>query len=940
MDRIQFTGVLPQEQVKTDLIDRLVYAHDASIYRLVPQAVVKPRHEAEVIKLLKFAHEKKIGVTFRGGGTSLSGQTVTAGIVAEIMRGWTGFKILAEGMSIRLQPGVIGDHVNRVIAPYGRKMGPDPASIKAARVGGIVSNNASGMNSGIGLNSYYTLKDIRFILANGNVYDTSIESDYQRFADNELNLAQGLAELRDKIISNDDLKNKIEHKYRIKNTLGYSLNAILDFNNPLDIFAHLLVGAEGTLAFIASVTLNTLPDPEFKATGLILFPTLKDTCNAIEFLKASGADAVELMDFNSLTTAKYLEEPPYDAANLKPGSAALLCEFQKDSLKEAETCARRIETKLGKYKGKILCGFFTDEANQLKLWTVRKSLFTTVGSLRKPGTSVITEDICFDVEKLADVITDLHAIFKKWNYEDAVIFGHAKDGNLHFVASIDLETDEGVRAYEGMLDDIGEMTISKFDGSLKAEHGTGRNMAPYVEKEWGSKLYEIMWRIKELADPHNILNPDVLLNRDAQVHIKSLKSLSLVNEKVDLCVECGFCEPVCPSRDLTFTPRNRISIAREIKIMENNSDQRRLDLIKAYNYQGTDTCAVDGLCETACPVNINTGNFIKELRFDAHSPLQNRIADWTVNHFVGLQKFIRVLLDLQQLAKYFGLHFLLGKPMQMINKWTNHVIPAWNSKLPAGARVRSQEVYGSGKPHVYYTSCINRTFNATGKKASLTDIIGQIAAICDIQLIVPERVDETCCGTPYSSKGFKAAYTKMVARTISMLYDASRQGELPIIVDTSPCTYQFKTMGDFITDGQILAMWKKMKFVDIIPFLNDLIIERDEKSLDSEVVLHPTCSTQKMDQVDLMVNLARKCARTVYLPEDYGCCAFAGDRGMLIPELTASATRKEAEQVRQLPVTVRGISTSRTCEVGMMSSSDRAYESIALLVRDYLTQVK
>ncbi len=935
----QLTNTLKEQSATVQLIDRLAYAHDASIYRLVPQAVVQPQDEAQVIRLLKYAHQNRVGVTFRGGGTSLSGQTVTDGIVAETVQGWTGYKILADGKAINLQPGVIGDHVNRALAPFGRKIGPDPASIKAARVGGIVSNNASGMNSGIGLNSYYTLQDIRFILGNGNVYDTSIDADYQRFAVQEKELASGLTRLRDEIISSDDLKKKIIHKYRIKNTLGYSLNAMLDFENPLDIFAHLLIGAEGTLAFISDVTLKTLPDPEFKVTGLLIFPSLKETCNAIEFLKANGADAVELMDFNSLTTAKYLEAPPYDPDKLKPGSASLLCEFQKDSLKEAEVCAQYIETNLGKYKGKVLSGFFNDETNRLKLWTVRKSLFTTVGSLRKPGTSVITEDICFDVEKLADVIADLHAIFDKWNYEDAVIFGHAKDGNLHFVASIDLETDAGIKAYERMLADIGQMTVSKYDGSLKAEHGTGRNMAPFVEQEWGSDLYEIMWRIKELSDPQNILNPDVLLNRDPKVHIKSLKPLPLVNEQVDLCVECGFCEPVCPSRNLTFTPRNRIAVAREIETMKSNSDKRRYDLIKAYNYKGTATCAADGLCETACPVNIDTGSYVKKLRFDAHSSLQNQIADWTVTHFNGLQKLIRFLLNVQHIAKYIGLQHLLKKPSELINWWSNHVIPVWNSVLPAGARVRSQEVYGSGMPYIYYTSCINRTFNASGKKMSLTDIIGQIAAICNIQLIVPERINDTCCGTPYGSKGFKAAYSKMVNRTITMLFETSHQGEVPIIVDTSPCTYQFINMGNHITDEHILVMWNKLKFIDIIPFLHDLIAERDEKPLEREVVLHPTCSTQKMDQVDMMVDLARNCARTVHLPEDYGCCAFAGDRGMLIPELTASATRKEAEQVKQLPDTAQGISTSRTCEVGMMSASDRAYESIALLVRDYLTQI-
>ncbi len=932
------TDILPAEKVQTRLIDRLAYAHDASIYRLIPQAVVRPSDEKEVAAILEYAHASKTGITFRAGGTSLSGQTVTEGIVAETIRDWIRYDVLDNGEAIRVQPGVVGDHVNRYLAPYGRKMGPDPASIKAARVGGIVSNNASGMSSGIYLNSYHTLKDLRFILPNGHIYDTSIPADYQRFLSEEAVLAQGLLDLREEILGDDRLKEKIEHKYRIKNTLGYSLNALLDFEKPLDIFVHLLVGAEGTLAFLSEITLKTVPDPQHKTTGLVLFDSLEETCRAIPFLRDLGAEAVEMMDYRSLTTAKYLDEPPYDPGELTPGSAALLVEFQKDSIEEARDYAAKAVKGVKKYNGKLIGDFYEDETRRLKLWKVRKSLFTTVGSLREPGTSVITEDICFDVEKLADVVTDLHGIFDKWNYDDAVLFGHAKDGNLHFVASIDLETPEGVEAYEGMLDDIGELVVNRHDGSLKAEHGTGRNMAPYLEKEWGSDLYEIMWRIKDLTDPANILNPGVLLNRDSKVHVKSLKPMPLVNPKVDLCVECGFCEPVCPSREFTLTPRARITIAREIKHYEGRDEKMKHQLIADYDFSAKITCAADGLCESACPVNINTGDFVKILRFEGHGPLSKAVANWTFRHFTGVLNFLRHVLTIQRWARVFGFQWLTAGLLGMINRWSKHSIHTWSPKLPTGAKKRSHEIYGSGKPYVYYTSCINRSFSATGKKTSLTDVIGEIAGIVGVQLIVPERIDDTCCGTPYNSKGFKEAYLSMAERTIRLLYEASREGKLPIVVDTTPCTYQFTTMGEHLKDGEVKDLWTKLTFIDVIPFLNEIIADRSEQPLEREVVLHPTCSTQKLDQVAIMETLARKCATEVHIPDNFGCCAYAGDRGMLVPGLTASATRPEAAAVRELPKKIKGYSSSRTCEIGMMTATDKDYESIALLVRDYLTQ--
>ena len=155
------------------LIDRLAYAHDASMYRLVPKAVIRPQNEADVQSLLSHANETKIPITFRTGGTSLSGQSLTEGIMAEVVRGWQQHEVLDKGRSIKLEPGVIGARANIYLSPHQRRIGPDPASINSARIGGIISNNSSGMVCGVKNNAYHTMKHLRFMLANGQTYDTS-----------------------------------------------------------------------------------------------------------------------------------------------------------------------------------------------------------------------------------------------------------------------------------------------------------------------------------------------------------------------------------------------------------------------------------------------------------------------------------------------------------------------------------------------------------------------------------------------------------------------------------------------------------------------------------------------------------------------------------------------------------------------------------------------
>ncbi len=930
---MSITDYLDKQIVLSRTIDRLAYSRDASIYRLLPEVVVRPKNENDIQKLFKYAYNANKSITFRASGTSLSGQTVTDGIVAEIAYDWQKIEVKNSGKSIRMETGVIGEHANQKLRKYQRKIGPDPASMKAARIGGIVANNASGMTTGKPCNSYNTLKNIRFILSNGNVYDTSNKKDCAKFVIREKELSDGLIAIKNSIIKNDVFRNKILDKYRLKNTVGYTLNSFLDYEHSLDIFAHLLIGSEGTLAFISNIELDTVPDPPFKSTGLILFPTIIDACNAINAIKNTGVNALELMDYASLKTAKYLTSVPYDINSLSQDSAALLCEFQEENniFNKLENDLRSV---VQSYDGSLLGNFEREDSNRLKLWKIRKSLFTTVGSLRKPGTSVITEDICFDIENLGEAITDLHRIFKKWKYQDAVVFGHAKDGNLHFVASIDLESKEGIARYKGMLDDITKMTIDKFNGSLKAEHGTGRNMAPFVEKEWGSDLYKIMWKVKNLADPNFILNPGVILNKNKNIHVNNLKPMPIVNSKIDLCVECGFCEPVCPSRRFTFTPRQRISVSREREMasLKNFSFSKKLK--DDYLFSTEITCAVDGMCETVCPVNINTGEFVKELRSNNNGIVGKLFAIWISNHFRLTTKFFKFAIRILSLKTRLFKSKLTNNASNWFNKITRHRIPAWNSLITASSKFSQKIEYGTGKTFIYYPSCISRTISSDSKKKSIIEVMGQIANLAEIRLIIPDKIDNTCCSTPFSSKGYHETGIQIFERTIKLLYEVSKGGKIPIVVDTSPCTYKFLHPSDDISK-EINKKLKELKFIDIIPFLDIITKDINYKPLDIKIAVHPTCSTKKMEHLQILESLVKKCAKKVVIPENSNCCGFAGDRGLIVPQLTNNAVKYNKNQLSVEERKLNGYSSSRMCEIGM-SDNEQSYVSIALLVRDYL----
>jgi len=909
------------------LIDRLAYAHDASMYRLVPKAVVRPQNEADVQILLSHANETKIPITFRTGGTSLSGQSLTEGIMAEVVRGWQHHEVLDKGRSIKLEPGVIGARANIYLSPHQRRIGPDPASINSARIGGIISNNSSGMVCGVKNNAYHTMKHLRFMLANGQTYDTSHSDDYSRFMQNESALANGILSCKKEIESQPILTEKIRHKYRIKNTLGYSLNAFIDHNHPLDIFAHLIVGAEGTLAFFSEVVLDTIDDPPLKTMGLVLFDSVASSMAALPVLVNEGADAVEMLDDASLRTAQYLNNPPYDPHQIADDSAALLFEFQKHHVNEIEHLTQSIPHALTLMGGHLPLGMISDDAQRLQLWNIRKGLYPTVGSMRKKGTSVITEDLCYDYRDLPKVVNELKLICHQWQYDDAVIFGHAKDGNLHFAASMDLNSSDGEKQFEGLLNDMAELTVGKFDGSLKAEHGTGRNMAPFVEYEWGGDLYNIMWKIKNLADPNSILNPDVLLTKDEKLHVKNLKKMPLVSDEVDLCVECGFCEPVCPSNELTMTPRQRIVVQREIA--GGYADPSVLD---AFHYDGVETCATDGLCEIACPVNINTGSFIKSFRHEHESTIGRVISGWAANHFSFVQFLARSGLTMGKATE----KILGGSALKVITGYLNKIglSPQWNVKLPYAAEPLLTLNKNDGKQWVYYSSCLTRVFASDNQKTSLANILADISDKAGISLQIPPEINSTCCSQPFASKGYHDAAISIQEKTIELLWKASNNGEFPILIDTSPCTYQMLHPNIGLRP-EVQTQLSQLNMVDIIEFLSICVEKLDQPKLNREIVLHPTCSTEKMSQVALMKSLAEKCTEKVTIPIHWGCCGFAGDRGLIVPELNESATAKELSDIKGYKT---GYSTSRTCEVGMMSHSSINYQSIAFLVKEYLNQ--
>lgn len=910
---------------KTRATDRLAAAHDGSHYLLTPQAVVSARNIEEVAATLRVARRSRVFVAFRSGGTSLSGQAGTDGLLIDSRTHFRAVTPSDDGSTVRTGSGATVRAVNTRLRRHGRKLGPDPASEIACTIGGVVANNSSGMCCGTHSNTYRTLVSSVFALPSGTVIDTASPQARSLFARAEPRIHEGLAALRDRIRSSAESVATIERLYSIKNTMGYGLNSFLDHHDPLDILEHLLVGSEGTLAFVSEATFRTVPLLPHAATGLLVFPSLSDATRALPELVDQGFAAIELLDATSLRVAQRDPEATPELRDLIVSDhAALLVEHQAENALQLDGLIAESMPLLEQLSLTSPPTLTTDNTVRAQLWHIRKGLFTAVAGSRPSGTTALLEDIAVPVESLLATCRGLTELFDAFGYEDSVIFGHAKDGNVHFLLSERFDDPQSLARYEAFTEAMVDLVLAH-GGTLKAEHGTGRIMAPFVRRQYGDELFEIMREVKELIDPDRLLNPGVLLSDDPRAHLKSLKVAHPVEQEVDRCVECGYCEPVCPSKDLTLTPRERIVIRREIAAAEFQGDTELARQLRSeYEYDGVETCAVDGMCQTACPVLINTGDLVRRLRAENQSAVSE--AGWNIaaKNWAPVSQVGGVALTVAAALPAALPRWGTGIGRAMLGA---DVVPMYSADLPAGGRRRRIASQQSAVA-VYFASCTTTMFGPAAPGSA--GVSASFLELCDragVALATPGDLPSLCCGTPWKSKGLTVGYETMKKKVAESLREASRDGELPIVCDASSCTEGLELLLDAAGEARLTIM-DAVEFID--RYVLDALPEADRVET---ISLHPTCSSTRMGINASLTRVAEAAATEVRIPDEWSCCGFAGDRGMLHPELTASATAREAIEVGAAQSSAHA-SLNRTCELGMTRATGQPYRHILEVLAD------
>ncbi|MER0484216.1 FAD-binding and (Fe-S)-binding domain-containing protein [Streptomyces sp. Edi2] len=938
--RSELIALLGPDKVLHKVSDLVRYASDASPYRFVPQVVVVAEDLDDISAVFSYAHGKGRNVVFRAAGTSLNGQAQGEDILVDVRRHWSGIQVLDGGARARIRPGTTVLRANTTLARYGRLLGPDPASAVACTVGGVVANNASGMTAGTTRNSYRTLASVTLVLPSGTVVDTAQPDADTELAHAEPALCAGLLALKAEIEADGELVARIRAKYRIKNTNGYRLDAFLDGATPVEILRGLTVGSEGTLGFIAETVFGTLPLDRHTSSALLFFPTLSAAAAAVPRFNEAGARAVELMDVNTLRASVSVAGVPADWAALPRETAALLVEFRApdEAAREAyERAAAQVlpELELIAPVASVTNAFTRDPAAIGGYWKARKAFVTAVGGSRPPGTTLITEDFAVPPDRLAEACTALRELQARHGFEAAVA-GHAAHGNLHFLLAFDAADPADVARYAAFMDAFCRLTVRRFDGSLKAEHATGRNIAPFLELEWGPRATELMWRIKETVDPHGILAPRILLDRDPRAHLRGLKTIPETEAPADPCIECGFCEPACPSGDLTTTPRQRIVLLREMARQSPGSPVTAA-LLESYGHDAVDTCAGDSLCRPACPVGIDTGALMRDFRHRRHSPREEWVAARSARHFKAAERAARLAVAA---ADRLGDRLTASLTRAARRAVRPDLVPEWLPRMPGAAARTLPATRRSGAAAVYYPACVNRIFGepAEYRGPSLPEAVVAVSQRAGRPVWIPSDVAGTCCATIWHSKGYRRGNVLMANRIVEAAWGWTAGGRLPLLVDASSCTLGLgREVVPYLTPDNA-ALHAGLTVVDSVVWAAEELLPRlDILRTVGSAVLHPTCSLQHLGAEEQLRRVAGACAREVVVPDDAGCCAFAGDRGMLHKELTESATAKEAAEVNTRHFDAY-LSANRMCEIGMDQAAEGRGYCSALLALERATR--
>jgi FAD/FMN-containing dehydrogenase/Fe-S oxidoreductase len=938
-----------QGEIRFDQVSRALYATDASVYQIVPLGVVVPRSQADLLAVVRICSRFRCPLTMRGGGTSQAGQAIGPGLVVDTSKYLTAILDLnvAERW-VHVEPGLVLDELNAALRPHGLRFAPDISTASRATLGGMMANNSSGARSVVYGKTIDHVIEQHVALSDGSV------AHFRELTAQELRSVLQSATLEGacyRIVQHLALQHRddVERRYPrvLRRVGGYNLDEFIRPERPVNL-AKLIVGSEGTLGVVLSAKLKLVPLPKARAVMAIQFATLSESLAAAPRILRHGPSAVEVMDGFILGHTR--RSPALHALResfIEGDPESLLCvEFFGERADELPPRLEALERDLREARLGYRYYHALEAAAQARIWSLREAALGLSMAMKGDAKSLsFVEDTAVDPERLRDYIDELMALVRRHG-TSAGVYAHASVGCLHVRPVVNMKTEAGVKTFEAIATEVSDLVL-RYGGALSGEHGDGLVRSPFMERMFGTELYEAFRTIKRTFDPDGLFNPGKIVDAPPLTAnlrygpgYSAAKPVTFFDYTdhggfagaVEMCSGLGVCRKtldgtMCPSymatRDEQHSTRGRADVLR--LTIAGRLDESGLG--DSGVYDTLDLCLECRACKAECPVGVDVARFKSEF-----------LADYWQRHGAPLEA--QILGRARTLARW-------GSRLAPVSNWVassalgrglnerllgldrRRVLPRFERRtLERLARARPAALRGA---RLFVDTFTNHYDPAIGLAA---------LEVLDAAGLEPSLANNVCCGRPQISKGLLHEARRLADRNSQALYADAEAGR-PIVFCEPGCLSAIREDAPALLQGDARHRAEAIARVSVL-FEEALLPGLSRLSLapgPSTILFHGHCHQKSMGLVPASIRVLSAIPGATVVDPDAGCCGMAGSFGYTRAHYDVSraiAERKLLPALRHRPSGSAVVATGTSCRHQIRDFGDDVAVHPAVLIQSLL----
>ncbi len=888
--------------VRATELDRYLYSTDASLYRVMPSVVVAPRTVADICQTVRIASECGASIVPRGGGTSLSGQTVGDGVVIDLSQHFNYVvEFDPERHWVRVGAGMTLANLNRYVAPHGLKVGPDPSSAPGATIGGMVGNNSTGVHSILYGMMADHVREVDVVLSDGCHVTFGPKTPDEVAALQAADTLEGQL-YRDIPQLIDAYRKDIQERYprTWRNVAGYNLQRmlrIIDSGESLNL-APLIVGSEGTLGVITAAKVNLVAVPQATAICIAHYDTLRESLESVPYILTHDPASVELMDDFYIRMTRSVPSFGRDLTFIQGDPAAvLMVEFYGDSPDALLERTSAFEASLRErgYSGPVSHLRTPDEVG--RLWKVRRASLGLIRSERKESKPLeFIEDVAVPVDQLADYVEDVREVLARHGVP-ATFGAHASAGCLHISPNLNLKTVEGVAAIEAISRGVMEVVL-RYNGTTSGEHGEGFARSYYNERLYGERLHHAFRQVKGLFDPHNLMNPGKIIDGPepwdatlmrihpgyATPYAPNTTFLDFTADGgftglVEMCNGMGMCRKtetgvMCPpymvTRDEAHSTRGRANALRAAM----SGALGKAGLNHPDVYEVLDLCVECKACKSECPSMVDMAKlkyeFLAQVQQTKGVPLRSRVFG-NIAAINGLLTRFR----LRGLTNWAFGNRAVRKVMERVLRIDRRRSMPQFAPQPFRRTLAVQSAVGERGKVLLWDDTFNSDYEPGILHAavSLLEALGYHVAVAD---------NRRCCGRPLISKGLLEDAIRAADHNVRVLLPYIREGYAVVGLEPS-CISAFKDeYPDLLRSDEARDVAQNSSFIEdyLAGQISAGAISADMFHLADETVsVHPHCHQRALGGETALMTVLQIVPGLRVTLLDSGCCGMAGSFG-------------------------------------------------------------